>query len=67
MDKEPTEIYNQPNTTLDIAFAHHNTVPNNATLIYDIMTDNASNMATLETHWALHAPKITEYNSSQTI
>ena len=47
MDKGPTEIYNQPNTKLDTIFAHHNAALNTATLIYDIMTDNASNMATL--------------------
>ena len=47
MDKEPTEIHNQPNTTPDTAFAHSNTGPTNAMLIYKIMTDNTSEMATL--------------------
>ena len=43
MDKEQTKIYNQPNTTLDTTFAHHNAAPNTATLIYNIMADNISN------------------------
>ena len=37
MDKDPIEVYNQANTTLDTAFAHQNTSPNMATIIYDIM------------------------------
>ena len=47
MDEEPTEIYDQPNTMPNTAFAHSNTGPTNTTLIYKIMTDNTSNMSTL--------------------
>ena len=47
MDEEPTNIYDQANTTPETAFAHNNTAPNTTTLIYDIMTNNTSNMATL--------------------
>ena len=47
MDEEPTETFNKPNTMPDTAFAHSTTGPTNATLIYEIMTDNTSDMAML--------------------
>ena len=47
MDKEPTKTYDPADTTPDTLFAKNNTALNMATLIYNIVTDNTSNMATL--------------------
>ena len=42
MDKEQTKFYDQANTKPDTAFAHSNTSPNTATIIYDIMTPDTA-------------------------